>query len=145
MHVVWYGIANIFIANMMTILRSEGLLRGILFLTNLIAFVSFQNNISRGKCHESMMMRSSICILSTFHAFVCWYFNSSWPHAFARIIARERRASHGPKSRVCWSPWEPACAQPPFPQDIWTLSSSVIRLALIDARVLARIWSISNH
>ena len=71
--------------------------------------------------------------------------NSSWPHAFARIIARERRASHGPKSRDCWSPGEPARVQPPFPQDIWTLSSSVIILASIGAGVLVRIWSISNH
>ena len=54
-------------------------------------------------------------------------------HAFARIAARERRASHGPNSRVCWSPEEPTGVQPPFPQDIWTLSSSVIRLALIGA------------
>ena len=74
-----------------------------------------------------------------------WWVNSSWPHAFAHIIARERRASHGPKLRVCWSPGEPARVQPPFPQDIWTLSSSVIRLVLIGAWVLARIWSISNH
>ena len=54
-------------------------------------------------------------------------------------------ASHGPKSRVCWSPGEPARVQPTFLQDIWTLSSSVIRLALIGAGVLARSWSISNH
>ena len=71
--------------------------------------------------------------------------NSSWPHAFARIMARERRAAHGPNSRDCWSPGEPARVQPPFPQDIWTLSCSVIRLALIGAGVLARIWSISNN
>ena len=70
------------------------------------------------------------------------HINSSWPHAFARIIARERRASHGPKSHAYWSPREPARVQPPFPQDIWTLSSSVIRLALIGTGVLARIWSI---
>ena len=72
-------------------------------------------------------------------------FNSSWPHAFARIMARERRAAHGPNSRDCWSPGEPARVQPRFPQDIWTLSCSVIRLALIGAGVLARIWSISNN
>ena len=71
--------------------------------------------------------------------------NSSWPHAFARIMAREDRAAHGPNSRDCWSPGEPARVQPPFPQDIWTLSCSVIRLALIGAGVLARIWSISNN
>ena len=71
--------------------------------------------------------------------------NSSWPHAFARIMARERRAAHGPNSRDCWSPGEPARVQPPFPQDIWTLSCSVIRLALIGAGVLVRIWSISNN
>ena len=71
--------------------------------------------------------------------------NSSWPHAFARIMARERRAAHGPNSRDCWSPGEPARVQPPFPQDIWTLSCSVIRLALVGAGVLARIWSISNN
>ena len=73
------------------------------------------------------------------------FINSSWPHAFARIMARERRAAHGPKSRDCWSPGEPARVQPPFPQDFWTLSCSVIRLALIGAGVLARIWSISNN
>ena len=74
-----------------------------------------------------------------------WLINSSWPHAFARIMARERRVAHGPNSRDCWSPGEPARVQPPFPQDIWTLSCSVIRLALIGAGVLARIWSISNN
>ena len=73
------------------------------------------------------------------------FLNSSWPHAFARIMARERRLAHGPNSRDCWSPGEPARVQPPFPQDIWTLSCSVIRLALIGTGVLARIWSISNN
>ena len=87
-----------------------------------------------------------LCVWGTYScADVASAINSSWPHAFARIIARERRTSHGPKSRVCWSPGEPARVQPPFPQDIWILSSSVIRLALIGAVVLARIWSISNH
>ena len=44
------------------------------------------------------------------------YFNSSWPHAFARIIAPERRASHGPKSCVCWSPGSQHACKPHFPR-----------------------------
>ena len=44
------------------------------------------------------------------------HFNSSWPHAFARIIARERRASRGPKSRVCWSPGSQHAYNPHFPR-----------------------------
>ena len=47
------------------------------------------------------------CILGVF-------LNSSWPHAFARIMARERQAAHGPNSRDCWSPGEPARVQPPI-------------------------------
>ena len=100
----------------------------------------------------SMMFRRLIWIhffyhflaIRLYHEFLS-QLNSSWPHAFARIMARERRAAHGPNSRDCWSPGEPARVQPPFPQDIWTLSCSVIRLALIGAGVLARIWFISNN
>ena len=101
--------------------------------------------------HCNINMTSNELMHQKFYMYIAFssmnwiHFNSSWPHAFAPIIARERRAAHGPKSRVCWSPGEPARVQPPFPQDIWTLSSSVIRLALIGVGVLARIWSIPNH
>ena len=88
---------------------------------------------------------SSSTTLDKIMALIMSPFNSSWPHAFVRIMARQRRAAHGPNSRGCWSPGEPARVQPPFPQDIWTLSCSVIRLALIGAGVLVRIWSISNN
>ena len=85
------------------------------------------------------------CQLKMLHYWNAEVINSSWPHALARIIVRERRAAHGPNSRGCWYPGEPARIQPQFPQDIWTLSYSFIRLALIGAGVLARIWSISNQ
>ena len=42
--------------------------------------------------------------------------NSSWPHAFARIMARERRAAHGPNSRDCWSPGNQHAYNPHFPR-----------------------------